>query len=130
MASASSFGSPPQDPKDIEIRELKKQVTSLTEKNSMAVSHLAHRKVDLDKANAVVDDQAARIVELQSELALARPTKPHDADRARRLQQIEDGLRISLERAESRLSQLMANWPDGFIMPTEPTYFRGNETSS
>ncbi len=128
MAAAAQSGSTP-DPKDLKIKELVDQVRVLTDKLSMTESKLSHRDDGLSKANAVVDDQAAQIVDLQGKLALARPTSLHDATHAKRLMKIEDDLRRSLERAEARASQLVGYMQEHKIdVPNEPPYFRGGGT--
>lgn len=129
MAASSMSGQPPPDPKDVKIKELEEKLRMAEDKVTMAQSRLASREADLDKANAVVDDQANQIVALRAKLQLAKPASAHEVDHLRRLAQIEDDLRASMERAEARCAQLAGAWPKGEPVPPEPSYFRRNETS-
>lgn len=119
------------DPKDVRIRELMTQLRDSTDKIAFCESRLTHREQELDRANTLVDDQAAQIVDLQGKLALQRGAPGRDEATFRRLQKIEAELRASLERAEARASQFQAALVANQIqLPNEHSWFRRNGTDA
>lgn len=120
MAAAATT---PKDPKDARIQELAAQNNTLGLQVSTVEAQMATLKVKLDQTNAVVDDQAAQIVNLQGKVGLDKSEGIY-LDTIRRLQATDLVQRRNIDRAEARASQLVNYMREHQIeIPSESPYF-------
>lgn len=131
MGELAAAARTPSDPKDSRIQELTEQLRHAKEQLSLSEGRLKNREESLDHANALVDNQAAQIVDLNAKAAVGTPSGGRDEVLLRRLQRIEAGLRLSLERAEARAAQFQATLAvNGIDLPNEAAYFRKDGTDA